>query len=302
MVRSFPIPPFPKTAVIGATSFIGAHFLRTCRAVHPDCVGTERIRTRPDLLAFDLLEPDIAPLRLRETGHEQALILAAVSRIERCEREKEASRLVNVDGTLELVRQLVASGIRPVFFSSDYVFDGVCGGYEDEAPANPVTEYGRQKAEVEACIDGISGGRYLVIRLSKVFSLDRGSLTLLDEMADRFSSGQPCRVAFDQVFSPTLVGDIVGAVTTLIGMKAAGIVNVCSPERWSRYELALAMATAMCVRPDLVHRACMDDISASIRRPKNTSLVARRLSEYGIGGFTPVASCIEAIAAAWRKV
>jgi dTDP-4-dehydrorhamnose reductase len=289
----------PKTAVIGATGFLGSHFLRACRAAHPDCVGTDRTGTRPDLHALDLMEPDLAPLRLRETGHEHALILAAVSRVERCEREPEASRRVNVDGSLALVRQLVASGIRPVFFSSDYVFDGERGGYEDDAPVCPGTEYGRQKAEVEAGIGGISGGAHLVVRLSKVFSVCRGDGSLLDEMACRFFSGKPYRAAFDQAFSPTLASDVVGAVSALIAGKAVGTVNVCSPERWTRYELARALAAAMGADPDLVRRASLDDISAPFRRPKDTSLVARRLA--GFGAFTPMSRCIEAVAAAWRE-
>ena len=86
------------------------------------------------------------PICLKRAEDIQALILVAVTKIDTCEEEKAMTRRVNVDGTLELIRQLVNEGIKPVFFSSDYVFDGDTGGYLDESPLNPINEYGHQKS------------------------------------------------------------------------------------------------------------------------------------------------------------
>ena len=80
-----------------------------------------------------------------------------------------------MDGTLELARQLAGEGVVPVFFSTDQVFDGRDGRYVDEAPANPLNEYGAQKAEVERRLPEVCGGRCLVVRLGKVFGLARAT-------------------------------------------------------------------------------------------------------------------------------
>src|SRR5205823_2437610 len=148
-------------------------------------------------------------------------------------------------GTLELVRQLWERDIVPIFLSSDYVFDGKrTDGYDDKAPVSPGTEYGRQKAAVEKFL-AESGRSHLVLRLSKVFGLEKGDGTLLDEMAASLMSGRPVAAARDQVFCPTWVVDLVKAIMEVQVRGLRGIVNLCSPQPWSRYELARVVARTL---------------------------------------------------------
>jgi len=248
---------------------------------------------------LDLLDPDITQMRLSETGHKEALILSAISKIDKCETEKELSREINVQGTLELARQLVNEGIKPVFFSSDYVFDGITGNYTDDSQTNPITEYGRQKAEVESKFEHITKGNYLVVRLSKVFSLKKGDGSLLDEIAGTLASGGIVRAAFDQIFCPTLISDVIGAVACLQAKGTTGIVNVCSPEAWSRYDIAVALAEKMGIGPGRINRISLDEVGFKSKRPKNTSMVPKRLLSEAGTTFTSLTECIEQTAISW---
>ncbi len=289
----------PKSVIIGAYGFLGRNFLAIYRTVHPDCVGTARKPSDANVFYMDLVAPNISPLRLADTGHKEALILAAITKIDRCEKEKELTRKINVEGTLELIRQLVVEGIKPIFFSSDYVFNGISGNYTDDAPTNPITEYGRQKAEIEDKIGEISHGNYLVVRLSKVFSIEKSDNSLLDEMAHTLVSGGILRAAFDQIFCPTLISDVINTVVYLQAKGTKGIVNVCSPEVWSRYDLALAIANAKGIDKGKVIRISLDELGFKSNRPKNTSMIAKRLSSETLLAFTPISKCIEIVARNW---
>ncbi len=290
----------PKTAIIGATGFLGRNFLSPYRSLWPDCIATSRREAGENIQFLDLASPDISSLRLAETGHKEALILAGVTKVEMCEQNKEVTRKINVDGTLELIRQLVSEGIKPIFFSSDYVFDGSKAPYHDSDSTNPVTEYGKQKAEVERRICEIIPGNHLIIRLSKVFGLKKGDGTLFDEMAKILRSGGILRAAFDQVFCPTYVSDVLRAVLLLQSGKANGIVHVCPPEAWSRYNLAVALAKAMRIEAGKVCRISIDEISVSCKRPKNTSMTCSALLTGEGFSFTPIAACIDKAASNWR--
>ncbi|MCZ6676206.1 MAG: sugar nucleotide-binding protein [Candidatus Poribacteria bacterium] len=285
---------FPQTAVIGANGFLGSHFLRALRKFYPDCSGT----TREDM---DLSAPDIGPLRLRESGDRDAIIAAAITGVAHCEQDSAGTRACNVAGTLELARQLTAVGVVPIFFSSDYVFDGARGGYADDAVTYPINEYGRQKAEVERRLWKICDGDVLIIRLSKVFGLDKGDGTLLDEMASRLSQGLLVRAACDQIFCPVLVDDVVKMVMALQQARATGIINVCSPEAWRRLDLALAMADVLDVDGALVQEISLDDLGEPFRRPKRTNLICQRLRETADIEFVPTARCIEQVARNYRR-
>lgn len=289
----------PKTAIIGAYGFIGSYFLKAYRNIFPDCIGTARKPKGGNILPFDLLSPNITPLRLAETNHKEALVLAGVTKISECEKNREITWKVNVDGTLELIRQLVSEGIKPIFTSSDYVFDGYTGNYLDDTPSNPNTVYGLQKAEVEARISEICNGRYLIIRPGKTFSLKKGDGSLLDEMASILAKGRTIRAAYDQIFCPIFISDLIEAVAALQVHGASGKINVCSTEAWSRYDMALEMAKAMEFDSRMVHRISLDEIEFGRIRPKNTSMEIERLTRETKCKFTPISDCIEHVAKNW---
>jgi dTDP-4-dehydrorhamnose reductase len=289
----------PKTAIIGANGFLGSYFFAAYRNKHRDCVGTAEDKRGGQLLYFDLFSPDISMLELNKKRHRDVLILAAIPGIDRCETDKELTRRVNVKGTLELIRQLAAEGLKPIYFSSDYVFDGVSGNYNDEAKPHPLMEYGRQKALIEEKIKELTNGNYLVVRLAKVFSLTKGDGTLLDEMASGLVLGQTIQAAYDQFFCPTLVSDVVKAVACLQAQEATGIINVCSPEIWSRYDLASSLAKTMKIPADRVHKVLLAEIDFRVKRPKNTSLIAKRLLLDCRLNFVPISKCLEAVARNW---
>jgi dTDP-4-dehydrorhamnose reductase len=287
-----------KTAVIGASGYLGRHLLAAFRREHPETVGTACRQTTNGLLPFDLRDPDLAPLRLRASGHRAVVLAAALPNIEQCETQPEETRTINVAGTLAAAGQAARMGLKVVFLSTDYVFDGETGRYGDDAPPHPITEYGRQKAEVEQRLPALAP-RHLIVRLSKVFGLERGDGTLLDEMAARFRRGQDVPAAVDQVFCPTLVQDVVKIIGRLLDLDVNGLVNVCVPEIRSRYELAVELAERMRVPHSRVRRISLRDLPGKALRSLNTSMLCPRLQELGLAQFTPLAGCIGRVAENW---
>jgi len=192
-----------------------------------------------------------------------------------------------------LARQLSGGGIRVAALSSDYVFDGVEGDYNEHSAVNPLNEYGRQKAEMEKRLMNACGRDILVIRLSKVFDAIRGSGTLLDEMAYKLLHGIPFKAARDQYFCPTFIDDVVAAVLQLIATDMTGIVHLCSPAKTSRLDLAIKVATAFGCDRDLIQEISLRDLGESFSRPLNTSMVCTRLACTTLHRFRPLNTCIE---------
>jgi len=271
--------PVPRTIIIGADSFIGRHLLAAYRQVHADTLGTTRRPERskiPGLAYLDLEKPDFESLPLGKGAYQAAIIAAAVSKVDHCQRDPQATWRINVAGTLTLIEQLVRRGITPIFLSSDYVFDGTTpAGNLDDAPRCPNTEYGRQKAAVEHALAHVAGS--LVLRLSKVYGLNKGDGTFLDEIATHLESGQGYAAAHDQKFSPTLVGDLAPAIMQVQSRGLTGVVNLCAAEAWTRYDIAIAVALQLGVADIFVRRISLDDLPGSIKRPKTTALIPRRL-------------------------
>jgi len=294
----------PKTVIIGASGFLGNAFLSSYRTVHPDSIGTIRHSVKSDLdnhVRLDLLAPNIDKMKLYQKGHRQALIFASVSKLMECENNMVNSRQINVTGTIELIRQLREEGIRPIFASSDIVFDGEKGGYLENDPPSPLNEYGNQKAEIEFRLQEICKDDYLVIRLSKAFSLNKGDGTLIDEMASRLKHGETLREAFDLIFCPLLITDLIQSVAILQTNDTTGIVNVCGSEPWSRFDLAVSVAKNMNIDPARVAKVSLGELNLGCRRPKDISMVNIRCIAATGFSFTPIKACVRQIANNWLK-
>ncbi len=259
----------PKTLVIGATGFLGRHFLEAYRKVHSDTIGTDRT-------TLDLRNPNIESLDL--AGYGYALIGVGISKIADCELNKEKSYLSNVTGTLKLIQELRKHNIIPILFSTDYVYNGIVGNYDEESPFHPLNEYGRQKAVLQKQLLEICGNDFLLIRPSKVFGSTQGDQTLLDEMATKLTRGECVRAAYDQIFCPIFIRDLVRGVIALQERDLRGTFHICG-EICSRLELAESVAKKLGASPKLVKAISLDDLNEPFKRPKNTSLNCKKFQQ-----------------------
>lgn len=71
---------------------------------------------------------------------------------------------VNVAGTINVVKACRARGIKLVFVSTDYVFDGKRGNYSPEDPINPLSYYAKTKGAAELVVRTYPN--HLVVRTS----------------------------------------------------------------------------------------------------------------------------------------
>ena len=172
-VSGFSSPhPHSSLLVIGLDSMIGSTLIHELESRGIPCLGTSR---RPgSRWHLDLAAPPDSWQLPQNTA--TAIICAARSRLADCEAHPEETHAINVTATVDLARLLNSRGTRVVFISTNQVFPPDLPYAPDEStPVAPVTTYGRQKAEAERAILGLST-KNAVIRLTKVISLDHGLL------------------------------------------------------------------------------------------------------------------------------
>lgn len=249
-----------KTLVIGAKGYLGKHFF----AFYSDCLGTHHLPAL-GLETLDLFHPQIDWLK---EDCPFAIIAGGICNPKRCD---EKSYLCNVEGSLALGKLLVKRGTVPIFFSSDYVFDGTQPFYTEASLRSPLNLYGKQKAELEVRLLQELGGNCLIIRLSKVYGTTKGDGTLFDEMAATLAKKKPLHAASDQIFAPISVGEVVQGVAALQKKNARGLFQFAGPLCASRYEMASFLAKLL-ASEELVEKISLDDLNDGIKRPKRTHL------------------------------
>jgi dTDP-4-dehydrorhamnose reductase len=266
-----------KFLVVGASGFIGRHILAEARRSGVPAIGTQSSARREGLIRFDLShdrlrDAAIGPI-LDSGGDAWVVIAAAFSQIDRCLLERDLSYRTNVEGTIQLLRDSAALGLRPVFLSSSFVFDGRRGGYGDHDARAPISEYGRQKAEVEAFIERELPAA-LVLRLDKTVGDDPAERHLFSEWWAAAANGCAIRCIEHQFFTPTLVDDIGRGIIGACRRRLSGIYNLANAETMSRADLARQFVE-MAALGTAVEEVSQRDLGFADLRPERSSLDSR---------------------------
>lgn len=235
-----------KLLIIGADGFIGKRLLHAASKVGWEVSGTSR-KGGTYHFSFDLASDSLTTCMSSKllSSFDAAVICAAIPKIDRCYLEKDYCERVNVTGTKQIIQELMAVGVKPVFLSSDQVFDGEQGYYSEVDVPAPLNEYGRQKAEVEKHILSF-GVNALVLRLSLVVSDNIISDPhVFYEWYQKFKKNETVFCIKDQVLSPTLVDDVTKGIIKSLECNLSGLYNLANSEFFSRYELACQFFRAL---------------------------------------------------------
>ena len=199
--------------------------------------------------------------------YKSAIICAAVTDIAECEKNPNRTRKINVEGTVELVKQFSRKGTHILFLSSNQVFDGQHPMQKPNAPRSPITEYGRQKVEVEAFLENLSN--VCILRMTKVI---HPGLEILRKWKKSLSEGQPILAFTDLSVSPISINDVVKKIDILARQKASGIFQISGGNDISYFEFAKEFAITNGFPKELVKK---DSYKKKLKftPPKFTSLI-----------------------------
>ncbi len=237
-------------SLIGVGGFVGSRLFATLGRALPsrgDYLITGTHFSRPSAFGgtthLDLTKPDC--LRDYVLGHRpDVLIMVAGSKdVSRCEQDPNLAYQLNI-GPVEVLCDCIANNrlnTRLLYLSSDYVFDGLVGGYRAGDPPSPDTNYGRSKAAAErrllsGDVDGV------VVRTAALMGYHGGFLGwLLNEL----QSSDSLALLDNSFFSPTpveLLADCL--VEIIVGDMATSnrIFQACGPIRMSRYEFGVQVS------------------------------------------------------------
>jgi dTDP-4-dehydrorhamnose reductase len=184
------------------------------------------------LTRADLDVTDRAAVRAAIGPDDVVVNCAAWTDVDRAETHPDEAMRVNCDGA----QNVAEASAKVVYVSSDYVFDGTSDSpYVESDPRNPVSAYGRSKAEGElATLD--ANPRSHIVRTSWLFGVGGGNFvaTMLRLGSERDS----VRVVDDQVGQPTYTGHLAEALLQIADTDDFGIHHRSGHGQCSWYELA----------------------------------------------------------------
>ncbi len=264
--------------IIGASGFVGSHVLAYVRHRGYEALGTQSQPKHSDLIQWNLLQDRIRnciPTAFLEGDDALFGVLCIKFGLMNCyAADPELSHRVEVEKTIILIEDLISLGVRPVYLSSSYVFDGAIGYYDESCPHSPVSAYGKNKAEMETFLQAKSQDT-LALRLDKLVGDDPSEEHLFSEWYRWMIEDRPITCIEGQILSPTFVGDVAKGVVLSCQQGLSGLYNLANPEFFSRDELARQFALAL-GREALVTAKPQDEFGFPDLRPLKSYLDSSR--------------------------
>ena len=227
-----------RALVIGASGQVGASLLTLLRERGHDAHGTHGSHPVPELAPLDLTDHDAVGRLIHAIQPEWIFCPAGLSHVDYCEEHADEAQTINRDGPGAAARAADAMGAGIVYYSSDYVFDGVGGPFGEEDAPRPLSVYGRSKWEGEQAVMAACR-RAIVIRTSVVYGPESQEKNFVYQLIRACRAGQGFRPAVDQRASPSYNPDVAAASVELAERGLLGLWHVAGPETIDRYAFAL---------------------------------------------------------------
>jgi dTDP-4-dehydrorhamnose reductase len=281
-----------RAVVIGGSGQIGGWLLRVLADRGHDAVGTYATVPFPRLVKLDAANREQAAAWLTEQAPDIVFYPAGFTWVDGCERDKARAYAANLEEPLNLARAAAAVGARFVYFSTDYVFDGVDGPYTESSPPNPLSVYGQAKRDAELALESELGEAQLTIRTSWVFGPERQGKNFAYQLARTLGGGQPLVCPSDQISSPGYGPDVARAAVLLAEEKMSGLIHVVGPEVIDRVRFARDIASAFGFDPGGIESRPTAELTQGAPRPLKGGLLTNRLDAWRPGLMRPLVSAL----------
>jgi len=216
---------------------------------------------------------------------------AAFTDVDKCETEREACWRLNVDAVKNLIIALRPHNKKLVHFSTDYIFDGKNGPYDERATPNPISFYGRSKLAAENAIV-TSGIEHVIIRTMVLFGVaQKVKPNFAIWLTKKLEAKERITIVNDQIGNSTLVDDLAYGTLKLIEADKKGIYNVAGLEIESRLEFAYKVCEVFGYDKNLISVIKTKDLNQPAPRPLNSGLITLKTqSEVGFKAMNTIES------------
>ncbi len=220
-------------------------------------------------------------------GHDVVLNAAAYTRVDDAETHEAEAMAVNADGAENVARASAAAGAVLVQFSTDYVFSG--GGdlpWPEDAPINPISAYGRSKAEGERRARAAHPDGTIVLRTAWLYG-EHGP-NFVRTMSRLYREHGRLTVVDDQRGQPTFTRDLAEQTMRMLatGLRSGTLHGTASgATTW--FGFAQAIVENLGGDPANVHPTDGDSFSRAARRPQNSVLGHDGWAAIGLPALRP---------------
>ena len=220
--------------ITGANGLIGNYLMQTAPPVAPRWEVIGLTHAQLDLTDFDAVRRNFHEARPQLIIH-----CAALSSSPACQENPTLARKVNVEATAGLAG--LAADIPFIFVSSDLVFDGRQGNYDESARPNPLSVYAETKIAAEQVV--LANPMHTVVRISlNGGASPTGDRGFNEQMRRDWQAGKTLNLFVDEFRCPMPAIVTARAIWELVAQNKPGLYHLAGCQRLSRWQMGQLIA------------------------------------------------------------
>ena len=210
---------------------------------------------------------------LRQVRPQAVIHCAAYTDVDGAEDAPIDALKTNLYGTALLAHRFKG---RLIVLSTDYIFDGQDGPYDEAATPNPLGVYGMSKLAAEMAVAGRPDT--LIVRTTILFGWHPAKPNFVTTVLGKLENHQPVALPDSIYGTPTYARDLSHALRFLASLVShpTGVIHVVGPNLLSRLQFGKLIATTFGFSPELITPG---RISGRAKRPRKAGLQTVRLNQ-----------------------
>lgn len=222
-------------------------------------------------LRCSLLDAKQTEKAIRTVNPRWIIHCAAATNMDWCERNADDCFRINAEASRLLAKTAKSLGARFLYVSTDNVFSGERGDYEESDPTGPMNVYAKSKlAGEQAVVRELADS--LIVRTNIYGWNMQPKESLAEWMLGQLRQHSPFLGFEDAVFSPILANDLADCLREMMSSELQGVFHVAGREACSKYDFGRRLAGVFALDSSLVQPSSIRDSKLVAPRPLNTSL------------------------------
>jgi dTDP-4-dehydrorhamnose reductase len=293
-----------RILITGSNGLLGQKLVKRCQKQGIPFLALSKGKNRnPAILNIHYRNVDITNKTSLEKavdffGPTHIINSAAITNVDYCELNPKECFAVNVDAVRHICEIAQARGIHVQQLSTDFVFDGEKGDYNEEDEVNPLSVYAQSKVHSERIVMEIMHKQWSIVRTIIVFGtgheLSRSNIVLWAR--ETLKTGNELNIVDDQFRAPTWADDLAYGCIEILKRSHQGIFHLSGPKTYSIFQLVEMIAEFYGLSHDQIKRVSSMTLSQPAKRPPKTGFdlsKAQQLLDYRPMSFLEALESLE---------
>ena len=262
---------------MGASGLLGEGFQHISKHTKNEFIFCYTKNKIPNAEYLDITKDDMIKSIFQIHKPDVLINCSAITDPEFCEKNKSLAFSVNTLGVKRLAQACNIYNSHMIHISTEYVFDGNNGPYQENDIPKPISYYGQTKYESEKVVLK-ENENFCVARASLLYGWSKNKQNLATMIISELRNNRQVKLINDLQVSPSYTNNVAEMLLELAKMKISGIFNVANSSIITRYDFGMLLSEIFGLDKSLIKSISVEDFHWKVPRPQKSGLLTEKIS------------------------